>query len=97
MLLAARGRAPEAGLLAADATALPFPDAAADLTLARHDFAGQLRVPSPEPVAAYVRGMREAARLPDSRPLAEAVTGRLQAAPDGFFRITTHSGCLVCA
>jgi hypothetical protein len=41
--------------------------------------------------------MREAARLPDSRPLAEAVTGRLRAAPDGFFRITTHSGCLVCA
>jgi SAM-dependent methyltransferase len=161
MLLAARGRAPEAGLLVADATALPFPDAAADLTLAmhmlyhvpepdravrdlrritrpggrlivalngedhlrelrdvvaaaltslgeallraefasvtRHDFAGQLRVPSPEPVAAYVRSMREAARLPDSRPLAEAVTGRLRAAPDGFFRITTHSGCLVCA
>ena len=135
MLMAARGRAPGAALLVADATALPIPDAAADLTLAmhmlyhvpepehavgelrritrpggrgivslngedhlrelrdvvagalvslgreptsllrerisldqgeallrsafasvtRHDFAGQLRVPSPEPVAAYVR------------------------------------------
>ena len=159
--------APEAGLLVADATALPFPDAAADLTLAmhmlyhvpepdravrelrritrpggrvivalngedhlrelravvaaalaslgreptplrperisldqgeallraefasvtRHDFAGQLRVPSPEPIAAYVRSMREASRLPDSGPLAEAVTGRLRAAPDGFFHL----------
>ena len=177
MLLAAGGRTPEAGLLVTDATALPFPDATADLTLAMHmlyhvpepdravrelrritrpggrvivalngedhlrelrdvvaaalaslgreptplrperisldqgeallraefasvtryDFAGQLRVPSPEPIAAYVRSMREASRLPDSGPLAEAVNGRLRAAPDGLFRITTHSGCLVCA
>jgi hypothetical protein len=50
-----------------------------------------------EVVAAYVRSMREASRLPDSGPLAEAVNGRLRAAPDGLFRITTHSGCLVCA
>jgi len=177
MLHAARGRAPEAGLLVADATAPPFPDAAADLTLAmhmlyhvpepdravrelrritrpggrlivalngedhlrelrdvvaaalgslgrkpssllrerisldqgeallrsaftsvtRHDFAGQLRVPNPEPVAAYVRSMRETARLPDARPLVEAVTSRLRAAPGAVFQVTTHSGCLVCA
>jgi SAM-dependent methyltransferase len=177
MLHAAKGRAPEAALLVADATALPFPDGTADLTLAmhmlyhvpeperavrelrritrpggqvivalngedhlrelrdlvaaalaslgwepssllrerisldqgeallrsqftsvtRHDFAGQLRVPDPEPVAAYVRSMRETARLPDARPLVEAVTSRLRAAPDAVFRITTRSGCLVCA
>jgi SAM-dependent methyltransferase len=177
MLHAARSRAPEAGLLVADATALPFPDAAADLTLAMHmlyhvpepgravrelrritrpggrlivalngedhlhelrdvvaaalgslgqepssllrerisldqgeallrsvftsvtrrDFAGQLRVPNPEPVAAYVRSMRETAHLPDARPLVGAVTSRLRAAPGDVFQVTTHSGCLVCA
>lgn len=175
MLYAARHRAPEAGLVVADATALPFRDAAADVTLAmhmlyhvpapegavcelrritrprgrvivalnggdhlgelrdvvagalgslgrdpssllrerisldqgeallrftsvtRHDFAGQLLVPGPEPVVAYVRSMRETARLPDPEPLVEAVTDRLRAAPGAVFRVTTHSGCLVCA
>jgi len=177
MLLTARARAPRAVLLVADATALPFPDGTADITLAmhmlyhvpepeyairelrrvtrpggrliialngedhlrelrdvvaaaltslgqeptsllreritldqgeallrsafksvtRHDFAGQLRVPSPEPVAAYVRSMREAARLPDAGPLVEAVTGMLRADPGAVFQVTTHSGCLVCA
>jgi hypothetical protein len=63
----------------------------------RHDFAGQLLVPSPEPVATYVRSMRETARLPDAGPLVEAVTSRLRATPGAIFRITTHSGCLVCA
>ena len=177
MLHAARGRAPEASLVIADATALPFRDAAADVTLAmhmlypvpspkgavrelrritrpagrvivalnggdhlgelrdggaaalgslgrdpsslprerisldqgeallrsaftsvtRHDFAGQLLVPGLEPVVAYVRGMRETARLHDPEPLVEAVTDRLRAAPGAAFRVTTHSGCLVCA
>ena len=50
-------------------------------SVTRHDFAGQLRVPSPEPVAAYVRSMRETARLPDAGPLVEAVTSRLRADP----------------
>lgn len=177
MLMAAQGRAPRAALLVADATALPIPDAATDLTLAmhmlyhvpepehavrelrrvtrpggrvivslngenhlrelrdvvaaglvslgreptsllrerisldqgeallrsaftsvtRHDFVGQLRVPSPEPVAAYVRSMRETARLADAGPLVEAVTSRLRTDTDAVFRVTTHSGCLVCA
>lgn len=177
MLHAAGRRAPEAGLVVADATALPFRDAAVDVTLAmhmlyhvpapkravrelrritrpggrvivalnggdhlgelrdvvagalgslgrdpssllrerisldqgeallrsvftsvtRHDFAGQLLVPGPEPVVAYVRSMRETARLPDPEPLVEAVADRLRAAPGAVFRVTTHSGCLVCA
>lgn len=177
MLMAARRRVPRAALLVADATALPIPDAATDLTLAmhmlyhvpdpehavrelrritrpggrvivslngknhlrelrdvvaaalvslgreptsllrerisldqgeallrsaftsvtRHDFVGQLRVPSPEPVAAYVRSMRETARLPDAGPLVAAVTSRLRADPGAVFRVTTHSGCLICA
>ena len=177
MLHAARRRAPQAGLMVADATALPFRDAAADVTLAmhmlyhvpapesavrelrritrpggrvivalngedhlrelrdviaaaiaslgqepssllrerisldqgearlrsvfesvtRHDFAGELRVPGPEPVVAYVRSMRETARLPDPEPLVEAVAGWLKAARGAVFRVTTHSGCLICA
>jgi len=64
---------------------------------AKHVFAGQLQVPDPEPVAAYVRSMRETARLPDARPLVEAVASRLRAAPDAVLRITTRSGCLICA
>ena len=44
-----------------------------------------------------MRSMRETARLPDPEPLVEAVAGRLQAAPGAVFRVTTHSGCLICA
>jgi hypothetical protein len=66
-------------------------------SVTRHDFAGQLRVPGPDPVVAYVRSMRETARLPDPEPLVEAVADRLQAAPGAVFRVTTHSGCLICA
>jgi SAM-dependent methyltransferase len=66
MLHAARRRTPQAGLVVADATALPFREAAA-------------------------------ARLPDPEPLVEAVANRLRAAPGAVFRVTTHSGCLVCA
>ncbi|MGH3173190.1 MAG: hypothetical protein ACRDPF_04895, partial [Streptosporangiaceae bacterium] len=66
-------------------------------SVTRHDFAGQLLVPGPEPVVAYVRSMRETARLPDPEPLVEAVTDRLRAAPGAVFRVTTRSGCLVCA
>ncbi len=59
-------------------------------SVTRHDFVSQLRVPTTEPVAAYVRS-----RLPDSEPLVEAVLSRLPAGP-ALFPITTHSGCLVC-
>ncbi len=176
MLHAARRRAQKAGLLVADATALPVRDAAADLTLAmhmlyhvpepdravrelrritrpaalivglnsedhlqelrdvvaaalaslgqrtvplmhermsldqgetllrtefasvtRHDFVSKLLLPGPEPVAAYVRSMSEAARRAGPEPLIAAVTGGLPSAPGAVFQITTHSGCLICA
>jgi hypothetical protein len=60
-------------------------------SVTRHDFEGQLRVPSTEPVAAYVRS-----RLPDAEPLVAAVLSRLPA-DLALFPITTHSGCLVCS
>ena len=59
-------------------------------SVTRYDFVSQLRVPSPDPIAAYVRS-----RLPDAEPLVAAVLGRLPADP-AQFPITTHSGCLVC-
>ena len=59
-------------------------------SVTRHDFTGQLRVPSTEPVAAYVRS-----RLPDAEPVVTAVLGRLPADP-ALLPVTTHSGCLVC-
>jgi len=177
MLHAARRGAPDSGLVVADATALPFRDAAIDLTLAmhmlyhvpeperavrevrritrpggrlivalngedhlremrdviaaalvslgrepsplpgeritldqgetllrsmftsvtRHDFASQLLVPDPEPVAAYMGSMRETVRLPDPESLVAAVRSMVRATPGAVFQITTHSGCLVCA
>ncbi len=60
-------------------------------SVTRHDFEGQLRVPSTEPIAAYVRS-----RVPDAGPLAAAVLSRFPADP-ALFPITTHSGCLVCS
>jgi SAM-dependent methyltransferase len=60
-------------------------------SVTRHDFEGQLRVPSTEPIAAYARS-----RVPDAGPLAAAVLSRLPADP-ALFPITTHSGCLICS
>ena len=66
-------------------------------SVTRHDFVSKLLLPSPEPVAAYVRSMSEATRPADPEPLIAAVTSRLPPAPGAVFQVTTHSGCLVCA
>lgn len=66
-------------------------------SVTRHDFIAELRIPGPEPVADYVRSMSIAQELPDPRQLVEAVLARLPREPDGLFRVTTHTGCLVCA
>jgi SAM-dependent methyltransferase len=64
MLLAAKGRAPRAALLVADAMALPVRDAAADLTLAMHML---YHVPEPE------RALRELRRI--TRPGGLVIVG----------------------
>jgi len=66
-------------------------------SVTRHDFASTLLLPSPEPVAAYVRSMSEATRHADPEPLIAAVTSMLPPGPGAVFQVTTHSGCLVCA
>jgi SAM-dependent methyltransferase len=66
-------------------------------SVARYDFIAELRIPSPEPVADYVRSMSRTHALPDPGKLVEAVLARLPQDPGGLFSVTTHSGCLVCA
>jgi SAM-dependent methyltransferase len=63
-------------------------------SVTRHDFPGELRVPGPEPVAAYVCSMSRTQAHADPGELVAAALARL---PRGLFRITTHAGCLVCA
>jgi SAM-dependent methyltransferase len=57
-------------------------------SVTRHDFTGTIVLTDPEPLVAYVRSMQVAG----TEPLVAAVTEAFHAP----FRITTHSGCLVC-
>jgi len=62
----------------------------------RHDFTAELVLPSAEPVAAYVASMRWVQAAARPAEFAAAVTERIPFAPDGTFRVTTHSGVLIC-
>lgn len=67
-------------------------------SVTRHDFPGELRVPGPEPVAAYVRSTSGTLGHDDQERLVADVLAR--AFPDGsggLFKVTTHAGCLVCS
>jgi hypothetical protein len=64
-------------------------------SVVRHDFVGELMLPSPQPVADYVRSMIVSQNGPEPDRLVAAVTSRFPR--DGTFRVRTHSGCLVCA
>jgi ubiquinone/menaquinone biosynthesis C-methylase UbiE len=67
-------------------------------SVTRHDFAGRLLLPGPEPVLDYVRSMSEAKYVAAPELLIPAVTDRLPGRSEGgVFEVTTHSGCLVCA
>jgi SAM-dependent methyltransferase len=65
-------------------------------TVTRHDFVSELRVPSPEPIADYVRSMSGTQHSADSERLVAAVVSKFPAAPGAVFRVTTHAGCLIC-
>jgi len=62
----------------------------------RHDFVAELRVPTVEPLAGYVRSMSGTGHFADPARLVAAVLSALPRTPDGGYRITTHSGCLIC-
>ena len=66
-------------------------------SVTRHDFIAELRIPDPEPVAAYVRSMSGTKAATDPGQLVTAVLSRLPNDPARPFRVTTHAGCLVCA
>jgi SAM-dependent methyltransferase len=65
-------------------------------SVTRHDFTGELLIPSPEPVQAYVRSMTTSQDLPDPDDLAAAVTRLLRRDHPETFTIRTECGCLVC-
>jgi SAM-dependent methyltransferase len=67
-------------------------------SVTRHDFVAELRLPGPEPVADYVRSMSQTlAHADPGRFVANVVLEAFPAGADGDLRVTTHSGCLICA
>jgi SAM-dependent methyltransferase len=62
-----------------------------------HDVTGELRLPDQRPVADYVRSMSITRGTAEGEQLVQAVAGRLDFDADGIFRVTTHSGWLVCS
>ena len=58
----------------------------------RHDFPAALPVPGPGPIRDYVRSMSGTSRQADP----EAVAAAFPVTADGYYAITSHSGCLVC-
>lgn len=65
-------------------------------TVERHDFFGQLVLPGPEPVSSYIGSMRATQAMPDPAALTVAAVARIPFGADGSFRVTTHSGVLMC-
>lgn len=62
----------------------------------RHDFAAELVLTSAEPVAAYVASLHATQLTPEPAGFSAAVAARVPFRPDGTFRVTTHSGVLIC-
>jgi SAM-dependent methyltransferase len=62
----------------------------------RHDFVGQLVLPGPEPACRYLASMPASQGMPDPDAFTAAVVARIPFGPDGTFRVTTHSGLLIC-
>jgi SAM-dependent methyltransferase len=66
-------------------------------SVVRHDLTGQLRIPGPEPVLEYVRSMSLLRSGPEGERLTSAIADRLEFEPEGFLRVTTHVGWLICS
>ena len=62
----------------------------------RHDFVAELRVPGPGPIADYVRSMSGTSHHADPDRVAETVATAFPRTSDGYYAITSHSGCLIC-
>jgi SAM-dependent methyltransferase len=71
--------------------------AGAFTSVTRHDFIAELQIPGRSPVEDYLRSMIITQELADPASLLAAVARRWPAGADDAFRVTAHSGCLVCA
>lgn len=65
-------------------------------SVVRVDFVGELKLPDPGPVASYVRSMSVNLGHDDQDQIIAEVVSRLEFGADGYFRVKTHSGCLIC-
>jgi SAM-dependent methyltransferase len=65
-------------------------------TVERHDFVSELVLPGPEPVSRYIASMRLTQAMTDPAAFAAAAVARMPFGSDGTFRVTTHSGVLIC-
>jgi SAM-dependent methyltransferase len=62
----------------------------------RHDFPAELVFRSAGPVAAYLASMRFTQSLPDPAAFTAAAAELIPFGRDGAFRVTSHSGVLIC-
>jgi SAM-dependent methyltransferase len=65
-------------------------------SVTRHNFIAELRVPTPGPIADYVRSLSGTIYHADADEVVEKVLATFPTAPDGTYAITSYSGCLVC-
>jgi SAM-dependent methyltransferase len=61
----------------------------------RHDFVAELRVPSPDPIADYLRSMPGTSHHAVPERLIDTVVAALPKTPEGYYVITSHAGCLI--
>jgi ubiquinone/menaquinone biosynthesis C-methylase UbiE len=61
----------------------------------RHDFVAELRVPSPGPIADYLRSMPGTSHHAVPEHLIETVVATLPRNMEGHYVITSHAGCLI--
>ena len=63
--------------------------------MTRHDFAAELRVPEPGPIAEYIRSMPGTHAGRPRASSSRRVLAALPVTPDGHYVITAHAGCLI--
>jgi SAM-dependent methyltransferase len=65
-------------------------------SVARHDFVGELRVPTAGPIADYVRSIYGTSQHADAERIVAKVLDAFPRSADGHCVITSHAGCLIC-
>jgi SAM-dependent methyltransferase len=64
-------------------------------TVRRHDFVAELHVPSPDPIADYLRSLSGTGHHAVPERVIETVVAALPRTPEGHYVITSHAGCLI--